>query len=205
MRISDYLATLKGVQSQNLWQRSAIVGLGITNSVTALVLLLHPTPVILVPPTLPGEVEIARNQGSGSLKESWGLYLAELLGNVTPGNAAFIERSLGPLLDARIYPEVMAILATEVEALRVDRVSVRFKSREVLYDATLDRVFVSGEQTSQGPGSAPESRPRTYEFRIVFRHYRPVVEHIDVYPGEPHLKDVTHAPEEGATQPRTPT
>lgn len=204
MKISDYLATLQGVQSQNLWQRYAIVGLAITNSLTALGLLLHPTPVILVPPSLPDEVEIARNQGSGSLKESWGLYLAELLGNVTPGNAAFIERSLGPLLDARIYPEVMAILANEVEALRMDRVSVRFKSREVLYDATLDRVFVSGEQTSQGPGSAPESRPRTYEFRIGFRHYRPVIEHIDVYPGEPHLKDAIRPPQEGISQPRSP-
>ena len=205
MRIRDYLATHKGVQSQNLWQRYAILGLGITNSLTALAVLFQHTPVILVPPTLPGEVEIARNHGSGTLKESWGLYLAELLGNVTPGNAAFIERSLGPLLDARIYPEVMAILATEVEALRMDRVSVRFKSREVLYDATMDRVFVSGEQTSQGPASAPESRPRTYEFRIGFRHYRPVIEHIDVYPGEPHLKDATRSSQEETPQPRSRT
>lgn len=189
MKIRDYLSTLKGVQNQNRWQHSAILGLGLTNGITALALLLRSTPVILVPPTLPGEVEIAKNQGSSTLKESWGLYLAELLGNVTPGNAAFIERSLGPLLDAGIYPEVMSILGKEVDALRMDRVSVRFKSREVLYDAMLDRVYVSGEQTSQGPGSAPESRPRTYEFRIGFRHYRPVIEHIDVYTGEPRLKD----------------
>jgi conjugal transfer pilus assembly protein TraE len=189
VNISDYLATLKGVQIQNQWQQIAILGLGLTNALTALALLFKATPVILVPPTLPGEVEIARNQGSSTLKESWGLYLAELLGNVTPGNAAFIERSLGPLLDAGIYPEVMAILGREVEALRMDRISIKFKSREVLYDAHLDRVYVSGEQTSQGPGSAPESRPRTYEFRIGFRHYRPVIEHIDVYADAPRIKE----------------
>jgi len=196
MRISDYLSTLKGVQNQNRWQQSATVGLGLTNAITAMALLFKATPVILIPPTLPGEVEIAKNQGSSTLKESWGLYLAELLGNVTPGNAPFIERSLGPLLDSGIYPEVMTILGREVEALRMDRVSVKFKSREVMYDAQLDRVYVSGEQTSQGPGSAPESRPRTYEFRIGFRHYRPVIEHIDVYSGEPRIKD---------TQMRKPT
>lgn len=189
MRIRDYLSSLKGVQDLNRWQQVAILGLGLTNGLTALALLFKATPVILIPPTLPAEVEIAKNEGSSSLKESWGLYLAELLGNVTPGNAAFIERSLGPLLDAGIYPEVMAILGREVEALRMDRVSIKFKSREVLYDAHLDRVYVSGEQISQGPGSAPESRPRTYEFRIGFRHYRPVIEHIDVYSGEPHIKD----------------
>jgi len=204
MKISHYLATLKGFEDQTQWQRYAILGLGLSNSLTALALLFQHTPVILVPPTLPGEVEVALNHGSSSLKESWGLYLAELLGNVTPGNATFIERSLGPLLDARIYPEVMAILATEVEALKMDRVSVRFKSREVLYDATMDRVFVTGELTSQGPGSAPESRPRTYEFRIGFRHYRPVIEHIDVYPGEPRLKEANRTPSEGATQTRNP-
>ena len=104
MRISDYLTQLKDHQNRNQWQQTAILGLALTNALTAAVLLFKPVPVILVPPTLPGEVEIARNQGSGSLKESWGLYLAELLGNVTPGNAAFIERSLGPLLDASIYP-----------------------------------------------------------------------------------------------------
>lgn len=205
MRISDYLTQLKDHQNRNQWQQTAILGLALTNALTAAVLLFKPVPVILVPPTLPGEVEIARNQGSGSLKESWGLYLAELLGNVTPGNAAFIERSLGPLLDAGIYPEVMAILAKEVDALRMDRVSVKFRSREVLYDASLDRVYVSGEQTSQGPGSVPESRPRTYEFGIGFRQYRPIVEHIDVYSGEPHLKDTQRRNKEASIPPRNPT
>lgn len=205
MRMTDYLASLQGTQLQNHWQRQAILGLGVTNTLTAIALIFNHPPVILVPPTLPGEVEIARNQGSSALKESWGLYLAELLGNVTPGNASFIERSVGPLLDASIYPEVMAILATQVAALKVDRISVHFKTREVLYEASTDRVFVTGEQTSQGPGSAPQSRTRTYEFRIGFRHYRPVIENIDVYSGDPQIKDNSRDSTQEKTTPGNPT
>jgi conjugal transfer pilus assembly protein TraE len=188
MIIRDYLASIDLNRRLGHWQHQAIIALGVTNCLTALALTLQHTKVILVPPTLPGEVEIARNQGSGTLKETWALYVAELIGNVTPGNAAFIERSLGPLLDAGIYRDVMALLGSQVTALRADRVSVRFRTREVLYEAKTDRVYVSGEQTSQGPGGNPETHPRTYEFRIAFRHYRPVVEHIDVYAGEPHLE-----------------
>ncbi|MEY4683811.1 MAG: hypothetical protein RLZ25_270 [Pseudomonadota bacterium] len=204
MRITDYLAFLRDHQIMNRWQQTAILGLALTNGLTAMALLFQSVPIILVPPTLSGEVEVARNQGSGTLKESWGLYLAELLGNVTPANAAFIERSLGPLLDAGIYHEVMALMATEVGALRMDRVSVKFRSREVLYDARLDRVYVSGEQTSQGPGSAPESHPRTYEFRIGFRQYRPVIEDIAVYSGEPQIKDPHRSQEIESNPSRNP-
>jgi conjugal transfer pilus assembly protein TraE len=191
MKIQDYLQSIEGLQSLNQWQRHAIVALGITNCLTALTLSFQHTKVILVPPSLPAEVEIARNQGSGALKETWGLYVAELIGNVTPGNAGFIEKSLGPLLDAGIYPEVMQILGNQVAALRADRVSVRFRTREVMYEARSDRVFVTGEQTSQGPGSSPETHQRTYEIKIAFRHYHPVIEHIDVYPGDPRIEDRT--------------
>lgn len=205
MKISDYLIRHQEVQGRSRWQQITILGLLGTNGLSSGAMWLRSEPVILVPPDLAGEVEIARNHGSGSLKESWGLYLAELLGNVTPGNARFIERSIGSLLDSKIYPEVMGILATEVEALKMDRVSVKFRSSEVLYDATLDRVYVRGEQTSQGPGSAPESRPRTYEFTISFRHYRPVIEHIDVYAGDPHLKESEHSHNQALNQKGNPS
>lgn len=191
MKIRDFLESHQGIKTQNQWQRHAIVALGISNTLTAIAICLQEPSVILVPPTLPGEVIVAQNQGSGSLKETWGLYVAELIGNVTPGNASFIERSIGPLLSAAIYPEVMSILGAQVEALKQDRISVHFRSREVIYEATSDRVFVTGEQTSQGPLGAPESHPRTYEFRIGFHHYRPSVDHLDVYPGDPRLEGTT--------------
>jgi conjugal transfer pilus assembly protein TraE len=203
VNLQDFLASHRGIQAQNQWQRHALWALGLTNILTALSLCLREPPVILVPPSLPGEVQVAHNQGSGNLKESWGLYVAELIGNVTPGNAGFIERSIGPLLASDIYPEVMAILTSQVLALQADRVSVHFRTREVIYEATTDRVFVTGEQTSQGPLSAPESHPRTYELRIGFHHYRPRIEHLDVYSGDPRLEG-THPTSRSTPPSRNP-
>jgi hypothetical protein len=57
-----------------------LVGLVITNGISALAALRTERTVVLVPPTLTQEVEITRNTASSELKESWGLYLAELLG-----------------------------------------------------------------------------------------------------------------------------
>jgi hypothetical protein len=38
---------------------------------------------------------------------------------------------------------------------------------------------------SQGPSSKPDIKPRTYEFIIAIKNYRPRLEFIDVYPEDP--------------------
>jgi conjugal transfer pilus assembly protein TraE len=57
---------------------------------------------------------------SSELKESWGLYLAELLGNVTPTNADFIGKAIAPLLSTELYRSVMDALSEQVNALKID-------------------------------------------------------------------------------------
>lgn len=71
--------------------------------------------------------------------------------------------------------------------------AVSFKPKQVFYEAETDKVFVTGDHVSQGPNSHPEIRGRTYEFRILFKDYRPLLDSIDVYADEPrtleHPKD----------------
>jgi conjugal transfer pilus assembly protein TraE len=178
------------LRRQGLWL------LGLAHLMTLGYLLWAPTPIILVPPTLDQAVTLTREQGSGALKESWGLYVAELLGNITPANALFIERSLGPLLASGVYREVMASVHQDLAALRADRVSIRFRALEVLHDPEQDRVFVRGETITQGPASPPQSEQRTYQIDLRFHHYRPVIEGLEVYPGGPRGLDQGPTPRE---------
>ncbi len=189
MNLRYFMMTWRGLEGENRFGRWIMGGLMISNLLALSALFIKDDPVIVIPPSLHEEVRISQNKASGSLKEAWGLFIAELLGNVTPSNNRFIEAAIAPLLDARIYPTVMTALWDQIEAIKVDRITLTFKPHGVFYEAETDKVFISGDQTSQGPSGSLEHHQRTYEFVISFNHYRPVVTAINVYPEAPRTKD----------------
>lgn len=192
MRLDSFLSTWEAIQGENRIHRFLVSGLLLTNVLTAIAVLRTDRTVVLIPPQIQGEVELSRRNASSSLKESWGLYIAELIGNVTPANGEFIEKSLGPLLAPGIYRSVSEALSEQIRALKMDRVAVSFKPKQVFYEQETDKIFVTGDHVTQGPNSHPEIQDRTYEFRILFKDYRPLLDSIDVYTDEPrtleHLK-----------------
>ena len=162
MNLKDFMDSWHIVQTENRLHRILLLGLGLTNVLTALAVLRTDHTVVLVPPTLSSEIEVSRSEASSGLKEAWGLFLAELLGNVTPANAEFIQSSVGPLLASDIYRNVMDTLSEQINALKIDRIAISFKPRQVFYEKETDKVFVTGDSVSQGPNSHPDSRSRTY-------------------------------------------
>lgn len=185
MKLSQLLESWRIVQAENRLHRVVLIGLVISNTISALAALRTERAVVLVPPNLTKEVEITRNTASSELKESWGLYLAELLGNVTPATSEFIANALAPLLSTEIYRSVMDAMSEQISAIKMDHVATSFKPRQVSYEKETDKVFVTGELTTQGPNSKAETRNRTYEFVLSTRNYRPRLDYIDVYPDEP--------------------
>ena len=140
------MKTWRGIEGENRFGRWIMGGLMMSNLLALSALFIKDDPVIVIPPSLHEEVRISQNKASGSLKEAWGLFIAELLGNVTPSNNRFIEAAIAPLLDARIYPTVMTALWDQIEALKVDRITLTFKPHGVFYEAETDKVFISGDQ-----------------------------------------------------------
>jgi len=185
VKLQRFLESWRGVQWENRVWRIVALGLIMTNLITAGTLALTERTVVLVPPVLDAEAAIGRTRASAELKTGWGLYLAQLLGNVTPANAEFLKTAVAPILDASIYREVMAAIGVQVNELKLDRVALSYEPKEIAYEAQTDKVFVTGTQTSAGPVGQPQKRVRTYEFRFVVRNYRPYLVHIDAYPGTP--------------------
>jgi conjugal transfer pilus assembly protein TraE len=132
---------------------------------------------------------VARESAAREVKDAWALYLAELLGNVSPGNAEFLQRALEPLLAPELRRAVTAVMAYQVRKIQRENVTLTYLPRSVLYEPETDRVFVTGAQTSAGPAGKPQARVRTYDLRVAFRHYRPVVTHLDDYPDEPRTRE----------------
>ncbi|MCU0836828.1 MAG: type IV conjugative transfer system protein TraE [Chromatiaceae bacterium] len=194
MTLADFLATWRGLTLENRLHRLAVLGLIGTNLLTAVALLRAERTVVLVPPLLEGQVSVARAAASQEVKEAWALFVAELLGNVSPAGAEFLEKALDPLLAPSLRRSVLEVLAEQVREIQRERVSMRFTVRELLYDPASDTVFVTGIQTTTGPGGKPVARPRTYEVVVGFQNYRPVIRHLDVYPEEPRLGDKAKTP-----------
>ena len=98
MKLSEFLRTWEGLETENRFSRAIILGLLGVCVITSLAAWRTERSIILVPPTLTQEVEVTRTAASREFKESWGLFLAELLGNTTPANADFLKSAIEPLL-----------------------------------------------------------------------------------------------------------
>ena len=90
MKFDVFLKSWQGTQLENRWQRFLIAVLVLSNLLLAVAAFSRNTVVAIQPPTLSETAEVSRNQATQPYLESWGLYLAELMGNVTPGNVSFI-------------------------------------------------------------------------------------------------------------------
>ncbi|EIC23881.1 TraE/TraK family type IV conjugative transfer system protein [Thiorhodovibrio frisius] len=177
--------TWRGLNAENRFHRLVVAVLLLINLLTLLALVRADRTVVLVPPILEGEVNIARDSASRSVKEAWAVHVAGLLGNVSAGSADFIRAALEPLLSPPLRREVLAVIGEQVAAIKRERVAMHFSPDALRYDQPSDTFFVTGQQVSAGPGAEPVRHQRTYEIQVGFRHYRPVIRHLDVYPGGP--------------------
>lgn len=146
--------------------------------------------VVLIPPDLSAETEIARGRAGQDYTKAWGLHVATLLGNVTPGNGDFIKDAIYPLLSPDIHGDVTTAIERQLDQLARDRVSLRFEPRRVVQDGNL--VFVFGYGITSAIGGKNKSRQeRTYEIEMEIERHRPVIRSLRTYEGEPRPGDKT--------------
>lgn len=185
MNWKDFSQSWKGTRVENRFQR-------IVNATFAVGLLLvgakawsNDVVVTLVPPTLNEEVRIARRAADEGYAKSWGMYLATLMGNITPGNVGLVRDVLGPLLAPSVFQPTMEAVAIEVEEIKRDRVSKRFEPRTVQYETSTQKVFINGTSYSKGAVGEEKTNQKTFEFKFTISDYRPVIWHVETYAGEP--------------------
>jgi len=184
MNLGTFLQTWRGTTLENRLQRLALLLLAGTTLVLASLVGQVERTVVLVPPGLEQEVTIAREDASQEAKEAWGLHVAMLLGNVSPETVEVLTQALEPLLDPSLRRTLLEAMRGQVEEIKRERVSMRFLPRVVSFDPATKTVFVTGTHRTEGPGAPPVQAQRTYELRIVFRHYRPLITHLDAYAGD---------------------
>lgn len=190
MKLQTYLQTWEGMQVEAKWSRITNGILLCLVVVLTVTVLSKETVVVLQPHTLTQEAWVAEHESSEGYKESWGLYLATMLGNATPETLPFIKERIKPLLGPEIYSDVINVLEVQANELIEDRITMRFEPRSVAYEKSTGKVFVYGQSYLFGSNETEIKTDRTYEFELAIGHYAPVLNYMTTYGGRPRTVDV---------------
>ncbi len=185
MELKNFLKTWEGTQAENRWNRLIIVGLIVVLLIVAIKAFTKESIVVLQPPQLSEEGWLSSNDASRSYQEAWGVWMATLVGNVTPGNVSFLKERIGPLVSPAIYSDVVSAIELQANQIRNDRVSMRFEMRQVEYEEETKKVFVYGNSFSKGVSGQEDRSERTYEYIVRIDRYVPVFEYMSTYEGRP--------------------
>ncbi len=183
--------TFDGMRGENKFLRFAVAGLVVLMFAQSCSNATKQEPIAIVPPTMTEKGWVSRTESSSSYSEAWVLYIAMMLGNVTPSNATIIKDALGPLLHPEIYQDVMKVLDDQIFLIRQDRVSLNFEPEKVLRDSTNEnRFYVTGRSVSEGPSGEKTRTVRTYEIDFSITNYKPRIDWLATNSGSPRTPDV---------------
>ncbi|WP_256384981.1 TraE/TraK family type IV conjugative transfer system protein [Photobacterium toruni] len=145
--------------------------------------------VIVVPPTFNEEITFVGNQASEAYKTGWGLFTANLAGNISERNQAFVVDTLRKMFRAKDADNFEHQLQAQVDALKVRGVRESFTSLDLIYNSDVDLVWVYGDKkTVSTRTGASTTQKWTYEIRITASNGMPKIDHFSQYSGAPETR-----------------
>lgn len=178
--------TFDGMRGENKFLRLSIVALMVLMVVQFWSTASKDEVVAIVPPTMSEKGWVSQTDSSSTYSDAWVLYVAMMLGNVTPDNAEVVKSAIGPILDPEIYQNVMTVLSDQIQSIRKDRVSMAFQPDKVLRDSEKPNLFyVTGRAVTEGPTGEKSRTARTYEVELSIKDFKPVIEWLSTYTGAP--------------------
>ena len=186
MNLTNWKRSYRQLKTEAGITRISLAGCAVALALLSFNAINKSTTVVIQPFGMQKTGWVSENNASQSYKEAWGLSLAQLLGNVSPGNLDFVKQRIIPLLPANLYEQTVTNMTAEVIMMKENRVTTSFDPLEVVYERDTDKVFVYGNYSSQSPAIKAKREKRTYEFKINMENHLPKIVHMDTYADEPH-------------------
>lgn len=147
------------------------------------------TPIITVlPPSMTESAKLSHNDANTATKKAYGLYVAQMLGNVHPGTVTFLVSAIEDVLHPSIYHDVKESVMDQVNVIEQENLSISFEPRSADYWKDTDRVVVYGNRITEGRGDNKTTEQVTYEFEVQVSNYLPQISYVNVYVGNPERK-----------------
>ena len=179
MIYDKWIRNWKGALAENFFLRSVTLLLGISLVITTLMLSVKSQRILLVPPQITKEFWVERDRVAPEYMEQMGVFIATLVGNLSPGNAEFnvnmlIKHYLDP---ARKHPEAVRELLGQAAYIKKNNITQAFFPSAVsVVDAGNMKVRVEGSNVVN-IGTARVSGERvSYLIRFNARDYKLYVE-----------------------------
>lgn len=190
MDYKNFASTWLSLQASNRFLKFVCIFLMTLNFLTLIGWLKKDSSVILIPPGLSEQSEIAKNKASEGYKKAWAMYVSTLIGNVTPENADFVQEAFSGMVTGEIRSLVTEQIAQELETLKQEKVTSNFELVRVTYEPETDKVFVTGRNRMIGAGGKSSTTEQTFEFKIDVKQYSPIITQMASYEGMPKLLSV---------------
>ena len=200
MKLPDFLNQYSGMQKERSYSRIIIVVLAVACLILSQAAASKKPVVVLVPQNLQEQGSVSENAASASVKKAWGLTVATLVGNVTPGNVDFVEQSLEGMLAPQLYHSMLLDIHEQAESIRGGDITLSFVPAGVYFQNSKNIVFVTGDTTRTSRFGTPEHGRRTFEFVIDVSDYRPSIVEWDAYTGGPRINYNREHPEEATDE-----
>jgi conjugal transfer pilus assembly protein TraE len=172
MDLKTYFGTWNGVMAENRFQRISFVAMALAILVLSIAVIAKDRTVVLVPAGLDMRGEVSNSAADQNLQASWGLFLAGLIGNVTPVTAPSIGDTVKPYLHPSIYSEVVRQLSEEGKRLEREQISLYFSPTNARWEPSIAAVVVTGELRMRGPRGNETREMRSYLMRFTVQQHR---------------------------------
>lgn len=189
MKIKNFLQTWEATKSANLVLLLTVITLSILNVYLVIALSRVKVQRELIPPMLDKPVKVGYAHADEDYYKSWALYVAELVGNLTPGNAEFVAESMGRLFSSADAAQVRSSILSQGRKLRENGVVMFFKANSITYEPDTGNLYVTGDQREVSPnGTSVSAGIMTYQMHIEMQAGQPVLTELKTYTGPAHTR-----------------
>lgn len=183
--------TVRGLGRDNSILKAVIGVQALTIGYLGFALATVPPTTIVIPPFQSEEIQMIDGRANHEYYEQWAWSMAMLMGNISPANSDFVRAGIEKMTTPALYRQLASSIDTELQGIQRDKAVITFSPREIIYDAALDRFFVTGRQSLTGPGVRnPIEKGLVYELGFTMQRNRIFLNYYDVYEGKPLTSDV---------------
>ena len=184
MKLKNFLQTWEATKTANLVLMVAVLVMAGLNAYLVVSISRVKIQRELIPPMLDQPVKVGYARADEPYYKSWGLYVAELVGNLTPGNAEFVAKSLGRLFSSSDAAQVHSKVLAQGRELQQNGVVMFFKANQITFEPSTGEVYVTGDQREVSPnGTSVSASEMTYQMHIEMQAGQPVLTRLKTYTG----------------------
>jgi conjugal transfer pilus assembly protein TraE len=185
MKGSQYVKGFREALAAERIQKYSNIALAIALVIALILAFNQRERIVVVPPVINDQFEVAYDSANATYYESWALYVATFVGNINPANSTFVVEGLSRAFTPDLYTTMRQQILEQSEELRISGRSLRFYPDRVVFEKQSSKTFVTGKQEIVSANGAVKEQEVVYEMQIRIRDGIPMVGQFDFYPGAP--------------------